>query len=90
MKEEFQVKIAKIEKRISDLEIKPINHPASSEFTYSLPSVKSSTLDSQITWQAFRTQFDIVRFTNVWRDFVKDSQLIAFLQGSAAEILQGI
>ncbi|GBM04420.1 hypothetical protein AVEN_179863-1 [Araneus ventricosus] len=38
----------------------------------------------------FKTQFDVVSSTNGWTDFVKASQLVASLRGSAAEVLQGI
>ncbi|GBM09512.1 hypothetical protein AVEN_250173-1 [Araneus ventricosus] len=34
--------------------------------------------------------FDVVSSTNGWTDFVKASQLVASLRGSAAEVLQGI
>ncbi|GBO23987.1 hypothetical protein AVEN_270959-1 [Araneus ventricosus] len=38
----------------------------------------------------FKTQFNVVSSTNGWTDFVKASQLVASLRGSAAEVLQGI
>ncbi|GBM21294.1 hypothetical protein AVEN_149876-1 [Araneus ventricosus] len=40
--------------------------------------------------ELFKTHFDVVSFTNGWTDFVKANQLVASLQGSAAEVLQGI
>ncbi|GBN95538.1 hypothetical protein AVEN_195751-1, partial [Araneus ventricosus] len=36
------------------------------------------------------TQFYVVSSTTRWTDFVKASQLVALLRGSAAEVLQGI
>ncbi|GBN76737.1 hypothetical protein AVEN_121823-1 [Araneus ventricosus] len=54
------------------------------------PTVKPLTLDGQTSWTAFKTQFDVVRSTNGWTDFVKASQLVASLRGSATEVLQGI
>ncbi|GBN48350.1 hypothetical protein AVEN_259021-1 [Araneus ventricosus] len=39
---------------------------------------------------SFSTQFDVVSSTNGWTDFVKASQLVASLRGSATEVLQGI
>ncbi|GBL98624.1 hypothetical protein AVEN_139300-1 [Araneus ventricosus] len=46
--------------------------------------------DGQTSWTVFKTQFDVVSSTNGWTDFVKASQLVASLRGSAAEVLQGI
>ncbi|GBL80447.1 hypothetical protein AVEN_92339-1 [Araneus ventricosus] len=48
------------------------------------------TFDGQTSWSVFKTQFDVVSFTNGWTDFVKASQLVASLRGSAAKVLQGI
>ncbi|GBM75174.1 hypothetical protein AVEN_163729-1 [Araneus ventricosus] len=56
----------------------------------SRPTVKPLPFDGQTSWTVFKTQFDVVSSTNGWMDFVKASQLVASLQGSAAEVLQGI
>ncbi|GBN14407.1 hypothetical protein AVEN_192142-1 [Araneus ventricosus] len=56
----------------------------------SRPTVKPLTFDGQTSWTVFKTQFDVVSSTNGWKDFVKASQLVASLRGSAAEVLQGI
>ncbi|GBN54703.1 hypothetical protein AVEN_206936-1 [Araneus ventricosus] len=52
------------------------------------PTAKSLTFDGQTSWTVFKTQFD--SSTNGWTDFVKASQFVASLRGSAAEVLQGI
>ncbi|GFT15160.1 transposon Ty3-G Gag-Pol polyprotein [Nephila pilipes] len=52
-------------------------------------SVKPLTFDGQTSWTVFKTHFNVVSSTNGWTDFVKAGQLVAYLQGSAAEILQG-
>ncbi|GBM34887.1 hypothetical protein AVEN_220687-1 [Araneus ventricosus] len=52
--------------------------------------IKLLTFDGQTSWTVFKTQFDVVSSTNGWTDFVKASQLVASLRGSAAEVLQGI
>ncbi|GBO13926.1 hypothetical protein AVEN_112699-1 [Araneus ventricosus] len=54
------------------------------------PTIKSLTFDGQTSWTVFKTQFAVVSSTNGWTDFVKASQLVASLRGSAAEVLQGI
>ncbi|GBM33651.1 hypothetical protein AVEN_203691-1 [Araneus ventricosus] len=77
-------------KRLSELEDRPINFPANPEFTYSRPTVKSPTFDGQTSWTVFKTQFDVVSSANGCNNRVKASQLVASLQGSAAEVLQGI
>ncbi|GBN38505.1 hypothetical protein AVEN_147310-1, partial [Araneus ventricosus] len=63
---------------------------SSPEFISSRPTVKPLTFDGQTSWTVFKTQFDVVSSTNGWTDFVKASQLVASLRGSAAEVLQGI
>ncbi|GBL93112.1 hypothetical protein AVEN_216465-1 [Araneus ventricosus] len=63
---------------------------SSPEFTSSRPTVKHLTFDGQTSWTVFKTQFDVVSSTNGWTDFVRASQLVASLRGSAAEVLQGI
>ncbi|GBM63785.1 hypothetical protein AVEN_171535-1 [Araneus ventricosus] len=63
---------------------------SSPEFISSRPTVKPLTFDGQTPWTVFKTQFDVVSSTNGWTDFVKASQLVASLRGSAAEVLQGI
>ncbi|GBL72396.1 hypothetical protein AVEN_115324-1 [Araneus ventricosus] len=60
------------------------------EFMYSQPTDKPSTFDRLTSWTVFKTQFNIVSSTNGWTDFVKASQLVTSLQGSAAVVLQGI
>ncbi|GBN44532.1 hypothetical protein AVEN_273601-1 [Araneus ventricosus] len=53
-------------------------------------TIKSLTFDGQTSWTVFKTQFDVVSSANGWTDFVKTSQRVASLRGSAAEVLQGI
>ncbi|GBM46444.1 hypothetical protein AVEN_78588-1 [Araneus ventricosus] len=53
-------------------------------------TVKPLTFDGQTSWTVFKTQFVVMSFTNGWTDFVKVSQLVASLRGSAVEVLQGI
>ncbi|GBM56061.1 hypothetical protein AVEN_123204-1 [Araneus ventricosus] len=85
-----QGKIGDIERRLSELEVIPFSLSASPEFMHSRPTIKSLTFDGQTSWTVFKTQFDVVSSTNGWTDFVKASQLVALLRGSAAEVLQGI
>ncbi|GBN24760.1 hypothetical protein AVEN_158289-1, partial [Araneus ventricosus] len=87
---EVQEKIGNLERRISELEERSNYFPASPEFISSRPTVKPLTFDGQTSWTVFKTQFDVVSSTNGWTDFVKASQLVASLRGSAAEVLQGI
>ncbi|GBM28877.1 hypothetical protein AVEN_43589-1 [Araneus ventricosus] len=82
--------IGDLEKRLSELEDRPINFPANTDLTYSRPTVKSLTFDGQTSWTVFKTQFDVVSSANGWNNRVKASQLVASLRGSAAEVLQGI
>ncbi|GBN96202.1 hypothetical protein AVEN_83622-1 [Araneus ventricosus] len=79
--------IGDLEKRLSELEDRPINFP---DLTYSRPTVKSLTFDRQTSWTVIKTQFDVVRSANGWNNRVKASQLVVSLRGSAAEVLQGI
>ncbi|GBM50989.1 hypothetical protein AVEN_199760-1 [Araneus ventricosus] len=90
VKEKVQVKIGDLEKRLSELEDRPINFPANLDLTYSRPTVKSLTFDGQTSWTVFETQFDVVSSANGWNNRVKASQILASLRGSAAEVLQGI
>ncbi|GBM81780.1 hypothetical protein AVEN_106603-1 [Araneus ventricosus] len=90
VKTEVQEKMSDLERRLSDLETRPNNFPTNPEFMYSRPSIKSLTFDGQTSWTVFKTQFNVVSSTNGWTDFVKASQLVASLRGSAAEVLQGI
>ncbi|GBM70959.1 hypothetical protein AVEN_112009-1 [Araneus ventricosus] len=90
VKEKVQVKIGDLEKRLSELEDRPINFPANTNLTYSRPTVKSLTFDEQMSWTVFKTQFDVVSSANGWNNRVKASQLVASLRGSAAEVLQAI
>ncbi|GBN03735.1 hypothetical protein AVEN_45758-1 [Araneus ventricosus] len=85
-----QGKIGEIERRLSELEDRPFSFSASPEFMHPRPTIKSLTFDGQTSWTVFKTQFDVVSSTNGWTDFVKASQLVASLRGSAAEVLQGI
>ncbi|GBM47407.1 hypothetical protein AVEN_68481-1 [Araneus ventricosus] len=85
-----QGKINEIERRLSELEDRPFSFSASREFMHPRPSIKSLTFDGQTSWTVFKTQFNVVSSTNGWTDFVKASQLVASLRGSAAEVLQGI
>ncbi|GBM80980.1 hypothetical protein AVEN_123141-1 [Araneus ventricosus] len=48
------------------------------------------TFVGKTSWTVFKTQFDVVSSTNGWADLIKASQLLAYLRGSAAEVLQGI
>ncbi|GBN45947.1 Retrovirus-related Pol polyprotein from transposon 297 [Araneus ventricosus] len=90
VKEKVQVKIGDLEKRLSELEDRPINFPANPDLTYSRPTIKSLTFDGQTSWTVFKTQFDVVSSVNGWNNRVKASQLVASLRGSEAEVLQGI
>ncbi|GBO45639.1 hypothetical protein AVEN_139022-1 [Araneus ventricosus] len=85
-----QGKIGEIERRLSELEDRPFSFSASPEFMHPRPTIKSLTFDGQTSWTVFKTQFNVVSSTNGWTDFVKASQLVASLRGSAAEVLQGI
>ncbi|GBM66532.1 hypothetical protein AVEN_133236-1, partial [Araneus ventricosus] len=85
-----QGKISEIERRLSELEDRPFSFSASPEFMHPRPTIKSLTFDGQTSCTVFKTQFDIVSSTNGWMDFMKASQLVASLRGSAAEVLQGI
>ncbi|GBM84608.1 hypothetical protein AVEN_247301-1 [Araneus ventricosus] len=85
-----QGKIGDIERRLSELEVRPFSFSASPEFMHSRPNIKSLTFDGQTSWTVFKTEFEVVSSTNGWTDFVKASQLVASLRGSAAEVLQGI
>ncbi|GBN30040.1 hypothetical protein AVEN_175415-1 [Araneus ventricosus] len=90
VKSEVQEKMGDLEKRLSDLQTRPNKFPANPEFMYSRPAVKPLTFDGLTSWTVFKTQFDVVSSTNGWTYFVKASQLVASLRGSAAEVLQGI
>ncbi|GFT57902.1 CCHC-type domain-containing protein [Nephila pilipes] len=90
VKSEVQQKISFLEKRLCDLEERPINSLPSSEVIYSRLTVKSLTFDGQTSWSVFKTQFDVVSSSNGWTGRGKASQLVASLRGSAAEVLQGI
>ncbi|GBN13830.1 Transient receptor potential cation channel subfamily M member 2, partial [Araneus ventricosus] len=85
-----QGKIGEIERRLSELEDRPFSFWANPEFKHTRPTIKSLTFDGQTSWTVFKTQFDVVSSANGWMDFVKASQLVASLRGSAAEVLQGI
>ncbi|GBM82103.1 hypothetical protein AVEN_161654-1 [Araneus ventricosus] len=87
---EVQEKIGNLERRISELEDRPNNFQTSPELMYARSTIKPLTFDGQTSWTVFKTQFDVVSSTNGWTDFVKASQLVASLRGSAAEVLQGI
>ncbi|GBM47684.1 hypothetical protein AVEN_112279-1 [Araneus ventricosus] len=87
VEEKVQVRIGDLEKRLSELEDRPINFPANPDLTYSRPTVKSLTFDGQTSWTVFKAQFDVVSFANGWNNFVKASQLVTSLRGSAAEVL---
>ncbi|GBN56014.1 hypothetical protein AVEN_257880-1 [Araneus ventricosus] len=54
------------------------------------PTVKPLTFEGQTSWTVLKIQFDVVISTNGWTDFVKASQLVASLRGSAEEVLQEI
>ncbi|GBM61357.1 hypothetical protein AVEN_12340-1 [Araneus ventricosus] len=90
VKSEVQEKMSDLERRLSDLETRPNNVPANRELMYSRPTVKPLTFDGLTSWTVFNTQFNVVSSTNGWTDFVKASQLVASLRGSAAEVLEGI
>ncbi|GBL92230.1 Transposon Ty3-I Gag-Pol polyprotein [Araneus ventricosus] len=87
---EVQEKIGNLERRISELEDRPNNFQTSPELMYARSTIKPLTFDGQTSWTVFKTQFDVVSSTNGWTNFVKASQLVASLRGSAAEVLQGI
>ncbi|GBN72220.1 Retrovirus-related Pol polyprotein from transposon 297, partial [Araneus ventricosus] len=88
VKEKVQVKIGDLEKRLSELEDRPINFPENPDVTYFRPTVKSLTFDGQTSWTVFKTQFNVVSSVNGWNNRVKASQLVASLRGSGAEVLQ--
>ncbi|GBN77944.1 hypothetical protein AVEN_115794-1 [Araneus ventricosus] len=90
VEEKVQVRIGDLEKRLSELEDRPINFPANPDLTYSRPMVKSLTFDGQTSCTVFKTQFHVVSSANGWNNFVKASQLVTSLRGSEAEVLQGI
>ncbi|GBO06694.1 hypothetical protein AVEN_199096-1 [Araneus ventricosus] len=90
VEEKVQVRIGDLEKRLSELVDRPINLTANPDLTYFRPTVKSLTFDGQTSWTVFKTQFDVVSSANGWNNFVKASQLVTSLRGSAAEVLQGI
>ncbi|GBN29260.1 hypothetical protein AVEN_5489-1 [Araneus ventricosus] len=83
-------KIGDIERRLSEREDRPFSFSASPEFMHPRQTIKGLTFDEQTLWTVFKTQFDVVSSTNRWTDFVKASQLVASIRGSAAEVLQGI
>ncbi|GBM01978.1 hypothetical protein AVEN_23698-1 [Araneus ventricosus] len=87
---EVQEKIGNLERRISELEDRPNNFQTSPELMYARSTIKRLTFDGQTSWTVFKTQFDVVSSANGWTDFLKASQLVASLRGSAAEVLQGI
>ncbi|GBO44014.1 hypothetical protein AVEN_146555-1 [Araneus ventricosus] len=55
VKEKIQVKIGDLEKRLSELEDRPINFPANPELMFSRPTVKSLAFDEQTSWTVFKT-----------------------------------
>ncbi|GBM33009.1 hypothetical protein AVEN_263501-1 [Araneus ventricosus] len=81
VKEKVQGKFGEIEKRLSEVEGRSINFPASPVLTYSRPTVKSLTFNGQTSWTVFKTQFDVVSSTNGWTDRVKDSQISPRISG---------
>ncbi|GBM66141.1 hypothetical protein AVEN_68271-1 [Araneus ventricosus] len=85
-----QGKIGDIERRLSELEERPFSFSANPEFIHPRSTIKFLTFDGQTSWTVFKIQFNVVSSTNGWTDFVKANQLVASLQGSAAEVLQGI
>ncbi|GBM42270.1 hypothetical protein AVEN_234989-1 [Araneus ventricosus] len=90
VEQKVQGKIGEVESRLSELEDRPFSFSASPEFMHTRPTIKSLTFDGQTSWTVFKAQFDVVSSTNGWTDFVKASQLVASLRGSAAVVLQGI
>ncbi|GFU46005.1 hypothetical protein NPIL_373601 [Nephila pilipes] len=58
VKSEVHEKICFLEKRLYDLEERPINSLPSSEVIYSRPILKPLTFDGQTSWSVFKTQFD--------------------------------
>ncbi|GBM01724.1 hypothetical protein AVEN_271966-1 [Araneus ventricosus] len=88
VEEKVQEKIVNLERRINELEERPNYFPASQEFMSPRPTVKPLTFDGQTSWTVFKTQFDVVSSTNGWTDFVKASQLVTSLRGSAAEVFK--
>ncbi|GBN39175.1 hypothetical protein AVEN_88910-1 [Araneus ventricosus] len=90
VEEKVPVRIGDLEKRLSELEDRPINFPENPDLMYSRPTVRSLTFDGQTSWTVFKTQFDVVSSANGWNNFVKASQLVTSLRGSAAEVLPGI
>ncbi|GBN96833.1 hypothetical protein AVEN_68401-1 [Araneus ventricosus] len=85
-----QGKIGDIERRNGELENRPFSFSANPQFMHSRPTIKPMTFDVQTSWTVFKTQFHVASSTNGWTDFVKASQLVSSLRGSAAKVLQGI
>ncbi|GBO07839.1 hypothetical protein AVEN_172372-1 [Araneus ventricosus] len=54
------------------------------------PTLRPLTFDELTSWRVCKTQFDVVSSTNRWTDFVKASELVDSLRGSAPGVLQGI
>ncbi|GBN35643.1 hypothetical protein AVEN_96795-1 [Araneus ventricosus] len=86
----FNGRSARLRGGLVKLRIDQFSFSASPEFMHPRPTIKSLTFDRQSSWTVFKTRFDVVSSTNGWTDFVKASQLVASLRGSAAEVLQGI
>ncbi|GBM70785.1 hypothetical protein AVEN_127333-1 [Araneus ventricosus] len=83
---EVQRKIVEVEEKVQ-MKIEDVKSKVKGKIE---PTIKSLTFDGQTSWRVFKTQLDVVSSTNGWTDFVKASQLVASLSGSAAEVLQGI
>ncbi|GFY20259.1 uncharacterized protein TNCV_208911 [Trichonephila clavipes] len=59
------------------------------KFVPALPvSVKLYTYDGNTNWDLYKIQFCMISEANGWTERVKACQLVAFLRGKAAEVLQ--
>ncbi|GFX51652.1 uncharacterized protein TNCV_5013551 [Trichonephila clavipes] len=47
-----------------------------------------STYERITNWEVYKTQFSIISDVNGWIEEVKACQLVAYLRGEAAEVLQ--
>ncbi|GBM10449.1 hypothetical protein AVEN_263359-1 [Araneus ventricosus] len=74
VEEKVQGKIDDIVRRLSELEDRPIGFSASPELVSSRQKDKPLTFDRQTSWTVFKTQFNVVSYTN---GFNKVSQLVA-------------
>ncbi|GBO33944.1 hypothetical protein AVEN_37502-1 [Araneus ventricosus] len=85
VEEKVQMKFEEVEHKVQG-KIEEVEHKVQGK----IGDIERRLSELEIRPFIFKTQFDIVSSTNGWTDFVKASQLVASLRGSAAEVLQGI